>query len=253
MKSKLFIIILLLFSTSNVFAETTHTSDDSLLYHVQGKIKNAFLNSFQSHNPAKLETIEKKLKNFKNTNRIVQYWRAYTLCYESIYHIKMGNKRASLKKLKKGINILKIIKTKSSDDYALLAMMQGYAIQFSGGMHAAVLATKAKRNAQNAVDLDKKNVRAWYVQGLNNYHTPKQFGGKTIVKICLTKAISLKEENRQNPYLPTWGKVQSYGLLVTFYINQKKFAKAQKVLKTGLKKYPDNYTLKQDEKTLADK
>jgi hypothetical protein len=245
---------ILLFSTASGFAQGTRSSEDSLLYHIQTKIHDAFYDSFRAQNAGKLQTIEKKLAAINGTNRIVQYWRAYTLYNESIYNLQTGDKKASRKQLNSGITILKNIKTKDSEDYALLSLMQSFVIQFSGGAQAAGLAKKADKYDQKALNLDKKNVRAWYVRGLLDYYTSKQYGGGgNKAAKSLKKAVNLNEKNRNNPYLPTWGKAQAYGLLVSYYIKNNHTSKAKKVLQAGLKKFPGNFKLKQDEKKLAGK
>jgi tetratricopeptide (TPR) repeat protein len=254
MKPSLLIISMLLFSASSGFAEINHSFSDSLLYNIQQKIDNALSSSIQSRNMEKLKTIEKKLDAIDKNSRIVQYWKAYTLYNVAIYGMTTGNKKAGSQALNKGLQILQNINTKGSDDYALLAQMQGVDIAYKGGSGAAVLGMKAIQNAHKAVNLDRNNVRAWYVLGSMEFHTPKHFGGggKKVEK-DLKKAINLKEENSNNPYLPTWVKQQAYVLLVTFYSKNKQMKKAKKALKTALKKYPHNYRLMQFEKQMGGK
>lgn len=254
MKAKSFFtfVLIILFVNFNASAEVYQSVDDSVLYNVQEKIYSAFLNSFEKQSMDGLETIEQQLQNIDEQNKIVNYWIAYTNYYQSIYQITMGNKKGSEKSINEGIDELKKIKNKSSDDYALLSMLQGFSTQFSSGSQTAKIGYKAKENAQKAIEMDKKNVRAWYVAASNNAYAPKAFGGGTKVEEYLKKALALEEQNINNPYLPTWGKKEAYRLLVGFYMKQERYKDAKKVLSEGLEKYPDNYMLNQYKQRLAE-
>src|SRR5699024_696621 len=130
-------VSLLLLCTSSGFSNSP-SPDDSLLYNIQQKIDHALRSSIQSRNAKKLKTIEKKLDVLDKSNRIVQYWKAYTLYNEALFGISTGNKRTGSDALNKGMQILENIKTKGSDDYALLASMQGFDIAYKGGSDAAM-------------------------------------------------------------------------------------------------------------------
>jgi hypothetical protein len=50
--------------------------------------------------------------------------------------------------------------------------------------------------------------------------------------------------------LPTWGREEIYGLLTSYYIKEKKFAKAREYLDLGLKEFPNSYTLQENQSKL---
>lgn len=250
MKTRLLALFLISFSLTRGYGSEV-LAGDTLLNHIQKKVNTAFQKCFQNKNTNELIAIEKKLSGMKEP--IAQYWNAYTLFYESLYHIKIGNKRASFAKIDQGIKVLEGIKNKGSEEYALLAYMQGFSIQFTSGMQAGIISSKVNENMEKALELDKENLRAWYIRASNNYYTPKAFGGGKLVEESLTKAIALEEKNINNPYRPTWGKDMAYGLLVSFYVDNKRMTEAKKTLEAGLKLYPQDYKLREHEKSLSGK
>lgn len=251
MKTKIIItVFILMFTAVPSYAESYLQVTDSLLYQAQEKIYEAFYNSFRKGNMDKLENIEKRLRTIDRDNWIPKYWIAYANYYESIYQLKMGTKEAGRKEINEGIEVLQYIKNKNSEVYALLSMMQGFKVQFMKGTSVIELAQKAKKNAQEAVHLNKKNIRAQYVLGMNTFYTPEAFRSGEKVETALKKAISLDKANENNPYLPTWGKKQAYRLLIKYYIQKKRCSDAKKVLRKALNQYPNNYMLKRYEKAL---
>jgi len=241
-----------LFLISVSFTSGYGCAADTLLNRIQKKVDAAFLKCFQNKNTSELKAIEEKLSALKE-NSVAQYWNAYALLYEAIYNSQIRNKKASEEKIKQGVKALEGIKKKGAEEYALLAYMQGFSIQFTSGMSAGIISTQALENIEKALELDKENVRAWFVRGSHNYHTPKAFGGGKLAEESLTKAIALEEKNINNPYRPTWGKERAYYLLVSFYMENKRMDEAKKTLEAGLKLYPQDYPLKEREKALAGK
>jgi hypothetical protein len=232
-----------LFISFNTYGTTGNVAD-SLLYNIQDKIYEAFLSSFQKNNTQNLITIEQNLKKVSGQNQMVDYWIAYSKYYESIFYLKISEKKKSSKELTTAISILEKKKNKNSETYALLAFLQSFSIQFSG-MSAPSLSSKVKKNAEMALNLEPNNIRAWYVLASNDYYTPKAFGGSKKCEEYLLKAISLNEQTIANPYMPSWGKSDSYALLIGYYIDKNDLKKAKEYLDTALLLYPDNYMLNQ--------
>lgn len=252
MKIKIFITVLIFTcTTATGHAQRQQSPADSVLSNAQEKIYQAFIYSFRKGTIDKLQKIEKRLKSIDNDNWIPKYWLAYTHYYQSVYRLKMGAKEAARKEIDLGINVLKDVIKKDSEVYALLGMMQGYKIQFMRGSSVIELSRKATENAHKAIKLNKKNIRAWYVLGMNAFYTPKAFRSGKKVKNSLTKAVSLQKINKNNPYLPTWGKKQAYNLLIKYYIQKKRFSDAKKVLQKALRNFPNGYRLKRYEETLS--
>ena len=221
-------------------------SKDSLLVRIQYKIYNSFIQSLMSKNSESLLKISNDLEELYKVNNqnIILYWRSYLQFYLSIFYIKNGDKETSEKEIDKGIDLLKRIKKKNSEDYALLARLQGFGIQFKG-IRAMFISMSIKNNLKKSIKIDSTNLRAYAVSATNDYHTPKKYGGGKNVEKYLLKALSLPAQKIKNDYLPSWGREESYELLIKTYIEEKKWDLAEKYFKNGIKEYPESYTIKQ--------
>ena len=258
MKTKLFIF---LFTILTAFSYSTYgkantvqrTNSDSLLYNIQEKVYEAFMASFQDNGITRLIETENQLKAFPVQNQITAYWIAYTKYYKAIYYLKFNDRKQSQKELESAIDLLEKVKNKNSEIYALLAFIQSFSTQFSGGMVAATLSAKVKKNAEQATALDSTNLRAWYVLALNDYYTPLAFGGSKKCEKYLLKAISLNEQSIANHFMPSWGKSDAYHLLIGYYIDKEDYSKAKDYLNLALSLYPDNYMINQYVEMLKDK
>ncbi len=221
------------------------TQSDSLLVNIQNKIYTAFVQGFISKSNAKLTSLSNELEMLYNekNQKLILYWRSYLQYYSAIYYLNRGDRNISEKEIDKGIDWLKGMKNKNSEDYALLSLLQGFGIQFKG-MKAMFISSKIKKNANTAIALDSTNLRAYYVYASNDFYTPKKYGGGKEAEKYLLKAISLPVQKIKNAYLPSWGKKESYEMLIKLYIKQGKWDLAKKYFQEGIKRYPDSYEIK---------
>lgn len=213
---------------------------DTVLYDAQSKIEKALLNSFKSGKIEPFNVLERQFNVSNNTWK--PYWNAYLGFYKSIYYLKVGDKVTCEKVVKDGISQLEKI-AKTSEEYALLAYLQSFSVQFHKGMEAGFVSSKVKKNADKAIALNAKNIRAYFVLGSNDFYTPAAFGGGRKVEEYLTKAISISEKQTQDRVLPSWGKDSAYEMLIKFYIKQKKTDLAKKYFADAQKLYPKNYAI----------
>ena len=79
----------------------------------------------------------------------------------------------------------------------------------------------------------------------NNFYTPKKYGGGKLVEKYLLKAISLPTQKTPNQYLPSWGKEESYEMLIKYYIQNKKWDLAKQYYEKGIKECPKSYIINQ--------
>lgn len=246
--------VLLVFVAITLNCNKTFAAEsDSLLVNIQEKIYNSFLSTFNDGNVDKLVNIEKSLDGLKQKNQIVTYWIAYGKYYESLYYLKTSDKKKAMSKLNDAIQTLDNVKDKNSESLALLAYLHSFSIQYLGGSSAASMANKVKSNAQLALQSDSTNLRAWYVLASNDYYTPVAFGGGQKCEKYLLKAVSLDEQTIPNTYMPSWGKVEAYSLLIDFYYNKEDYKKAKEILSQALAFYPTNYMINQYVEKLKDK
>ena len=228
-------------------------NNDTLLHHVQNKIYDAFLSSLQDKSPNRLLNIQQSLKDVPKQNQMGVYWTVYAKFYESLYYLQMEDKKNASKVIDSAVSMLENIGNQNTETLALLAYLQSFSIQFAGGMSAAVISNKVKKNAEAALKLDNNNLRAWYVMALNDYYTPVAFGGGKKCEEYLLKAIGLKDQTISNPTMPSWGKSDAYALLIGYYVNNENFVRAKEYLNVALELYPSNYSIIQYVEILKDK
>ncbi len=213
---------------------------------IQSRIMDAFMSAYLDKNYSEIESIIDELSDsYKNSGKkIFLYWKGYALYYNSVAYLQNREAKKSNKNITEGLELMESIKNKNSEDYALLSLMHSFYRLFAG---FAILETTQKCNdcAEKAFELDNNNVRAYYVLANNDLYT----GGKNIEKYIL-KALAIKQAKSNDPYLPTWGREESYGLLTSYYIKKKQFDKARKYLDLGLKEFPNSYTLKENQSKL---
>jgi hypothetical protein len=219
---------------------------DTLLVGIQSKIYNAFVLSLMSNDNNSLSKLSNELENLNKVKKqnLILYWQSYLQFYSSIYYLKKGDNKTAELEIDKGIDWLEQMKKKNSEDYALLAMLQGFGIQFKG-MKAMFISGDIKKNANQAIAMDSTNLRAYYVYASNDFHTPDKYGGGKEAEKYLLKAISLPVQKVKNEYLPSWGKEESYEMLIKLYINKEKWVLAKKYFQEGIAAYPESYTINQ--------
>jgi len=227
-------------------SQTQSIQQDSLLVGIQGKIYNAFVQSFMTKNNDELDSLRKGLENLYSAskNNIILYWKSYLQFYSSIHYLKKGDKETAENEIDKGIDWLNDMKNKNSEDYALLAMLQGFGIQFKG-MKAMIVSSTIKKNIKKSIAIDSTNLRAYYVYASNDFHTPEKYGGGKETEEYLLKAISFPAQKIKNDYLPSWGKEESFEMLIKIYIKKEKWELAKKYFQEGIVAYPESYTINQ--------
>ncbi|MEO0734541.1 MAG: hypothetical protein AAFZ52_17020 [Bacteroidota bacterium] len=175
--------------------------------------------------------------------RRATYWLARTDFQMAIFYLTAKDMAACQRVTERGIGLLEELDGKNTEEYALLAYLQGFSVQFSKGLGAAKVAKGAKRNATAALQLDDKNPRAYYVLGSLDFYTPKRYGGGKKVEDLLTKSLALPANRTKNPYLPDWGRAEAYELLVRYYVREDRMDDARTLLVQGLEEFPDDYQL----------
>jgi len=211
---------------------------------IQSKIKEAFAKDMVSKNLAELNQIAKSLKIlYDNKNeKLTLYWMSYLQFYKATYYLEIKDEDLSEEEIDKGVDWMSEMKDKNSDDYALLSMLKGFSTQFKG-FRAMFVGISSGNDLDRALELDNKNIRAHYVAGTNDFYRPETFGGGKKVESYLLKALSLQDKKVKSPNSPSWGKEESYYVLIMFYIRKKKMDLAQKYFDLGINSYPKSYFL----------
>lgn len=220
-------------------------SQDSLLFRIQDNTYNTFVACITTSEITPLSQLETKLEAYYEESSIplVRYWQSYLLFYKSIFWLQNGDEKQAKAATDRAIAFLEEIAEKNSEDYALLAMIESFGIQFQPGFKAPITSARVKKYAEKAMAIDPENLRAYYVLASNDYYTPEQYGGMQKAEALLKKAISLPDQAIENPFLPSWGKDQAYEMLVRFYLEKDQLAEAKATYKEAIEAYPDNYMI----------
>lgn len=254
---KIIALSFILFALTSMYAVdmnccgTSKKTSGDVLIGIQGRIESAMNRCFMLNSVSPLDSLSGSLDGLDKRNNLVQYWKAYVDYYKSVFYMKLGNRVESEKVIKEASAALNNSTDKTSEDYALLALIQSFSIQFASGMEAGKISSEIRRNAEKAVELDSANARGWYVLGSNDYYTPASFGGGSKVEYYLKKAISAVSKNEDASCHPTWGREYAYGLLIRYYIQNGKTEEAKACLSEAEEEYPDSYFLSGYKKKLG--
>ena len=181
-------------------------------------------------------------------NAYLSYWQAY-VNYRLSYAYGKDRKSAD-KAADKGVSLLEGIKTKSSEHYSLLSLLQGILLETASPVTVAFKATTVGSSARKSIELDANNLRAYLALAVYDFYTPKLYGGGKLVEENLKKAIALSPKSDANAYAPDWGQATAYRYLAKFYQNDNKLDLAKQYAMAGMSKYPMNRGLQELSKNL---
>ncbi len=228
------ILIVLLF-TSNSYAQKNY----------QKAIKSAYLEALliKEEGTASLQKIHKNLDKLiiqDKLNLCLTYWLAYDEYYLAKYYELREKEELAESLLEKAINRLDALEEKSSEDYALLSLLQSAYLKYCNFSRIS-LAKKMAKNCQKALTLEPNNLRANVVWGIIDLARPKIFGGrKEGEKFLLNALENLSEQTLSSEILPSWGKEEAYETLIKYYIKVKRLDEARDYIKELETYYPMN-------------
>ena len=224
--------------TEPVVAQT-----DSAPTSVQQQAEQALANSMSSQSPTELESLREEFASL-GERKNAAYWTAYLDYYLSVYYMFQKDQERSEEFVERAISTLEDKDDKNTEDHALLAITKSFSIMFSPGMKAAFISGQVKEHAHQALELDSGNVRAYYALANNDFYTPEAYGGGKQVEGYLKKAIALPEQTQEGEYMPSWGKDQSYAMLVRYYLKKEQTDQAAKYYEEAVALYPESDELK---------
>ena len=247
---KLILLLLIAFGKGYGFSKLKgnypfFASQKDSIRSIQMEIDHLFSKSLELSSLKPLEQYSKGLAANKEgyAENSIRYWQAYTAYQKAVYSLIQENLSASEESCDFGIDLLNRNDNKNSEDYALLANIEAFSIQFKGAK-VLVIAPRLRKHARKAIALDSLNLRAYYVLGSNDYYTPKQYGGGKKTEFYLKKALSIPPKRSPNSLSPNWGREGSYALLAQFYLKENFPIKAQDIINEGLLVFPESYQLK---------
>ncbi|MDR2233110.1 MAG: hypothetical protein LBE56_08315 [Tannerella sp.] len=231
------LLFVLLFFAGSLNIASSRAID---LQGIQSSIDMAFQQSFVAKNTTKLSDIAGQLK--QDGSSLATYWYAYAMYMESLFYLQSGDQAQSEKSVSEGVKALAQLPEKNSEDYALLALMQTFSMQFMQEDYMKVLAAfeEVHANIQKSMNADANNLRAYLVDATINFYTPEPYGDAQKAEEDLLKCIALNAQQVEDVTLPSWGKARAYSMLVSLYTQQGKQEMAKRYLDEALKSYPDN-------------
>jgi len=218
----------------------------NLLDSIQSKIYNVFVADMTRQENVEMKKLNRELLSLskEKSNAIINYWLGYLQFYQGIFYLQTKQNENAKNEINKGIDIINEIKSKTSEDYALLSRLQSISLQFAG-MKVMSLSKVMTENSKTALKLDPENLRANFIYGSNDFYTPEMYGGGKEAEKYLLKAISLPEQKISNKYLPSWGKDEAYEMLIKFYLKKGNKDKAKHYYEEAIKLYPQNFMIMQ--------
>lgn len=219
----------------------------TILEEAEQKIEQAFSASIVQQQIEPLESVaEELMAHHKNSEDAWStYWLAFCQYRMAIFQTILGEKEQSEATTTQALELLENWKEKTSEHYALQAMIRSFSIQFSSGIRAGMISQKVGAELKKAVKLDDQNLRAYYGLGSSDYYTPEQYGGGKKAEGYLTKAVELDAQYNANPIFPTWGKNEAYEMLVRFYMKKERFEDAKATFQKAVAEFPDDYQIAQ--------
>lgn len=187
------------------------------------------------HNTMLEQTFEKEDNNFN------RYWLSYGLYNQALIADRLEDKKAAEELIDRAIELLKPLE-EDAESQALLALQLGYSTRFKSYWSMMSLGRAAYQRAERAVALAPRNMRTNLALAINDFYTPKVFGGGKKVETHLKKALQAPNPSA-SVTTPTWGKPNVYELLVKYYQKNKQQTQAQNFLNQGLNEFPNSELL----------
>lgn len=193
----------------------------------------------------KISHLDKKIEELDNDKKINKsykiYWKTYMYYYKSLFYKNSlkdddeASKYIDLAILEIEQNLI------STEDYALYASCLSFSIQFANMTQLSRISSKVEENANKALELNNKNIRAYLVLASHNFYTPKMFGGMTKVEENAIKGIACPNSLSNDYYEPYWGKPRLYEILIKYYESEKRKEDVIKIKQLAKKEFPNTF------------
>lgn len=186
------------------------------------------------------------LEKMTPRDNLITYWLAYTDFHRALFFMDSNELESCEVRMTEGIKLLEDqAEEKTSEDYALLAMMQSYlALSKEEVDWKEKLSATAERNALKAIEVDATNLRGYYVLANMALRAPQNSPLRLNTEKYLKKALALSVEEIAKPNVrPTWGRDHAYALLIRLYLNEQRNDEARALLADAIKAFPKSQEL----------
>jgi len=220
---------------------------------MERRVIDSFESSFRNGQGTTLPKLIAQLKDqyAESRDERLLYWKGFAIYYNSILFLKNGDNQKAESEVNRGIEILKSIKSKSSDTYALLSMLQNYSCQFARFPSIIKLSREATASIEKAIEIDPNNPRALYIYANNDFNVPESYGGGKRVEEFAIKSLSLPVSTSEDLLTPTWGRQECYELITNYYIRRGDQVKALRFIDMGLSEYPNSFMLNSNKNKIS--
>ncbi len=221
-------------NNSSTHQTSGHTHAQRTTY-LQERVDSAFYRAVRTRHVGNLRRLIDSLEDqyHQTQQRIWAYWVAYATYELSIYEMVVDSHQRAKRSILTAIRCLDTLDDKNSEEWALLSVLTGYSITFRWWA-ASWLGPRAIDYAEKAVALDSQNIRAWYALLVNDFYTPALFGGGKMVDYYGHRALQCPDQVLPNPYLPSWGRAETYDILIRWHLRQKRYDTAQKLFEEAI-------------------
>jgi len=136
------------------------------------------------------------------------YFSSLVNCILSFQTADYDEKNALIEKAQMQLDVALKIKENESELYTLQGMIYQATIMMDLPKNGPIYAEKSIQAFRKAIELNPKNPRPHYLQGVSMMFTPEQFGGGKQVAIPhLERAVELfRDFAPKSRIYPTWGK-----------------------------------------------
>ena len=223
-------------------------NNNNVYKNIEKKISKSFLNALINNSYQDFDNLLDSLNttNSESHLNLKNYWKSYLIYNKALAYLIQKEDDKAKKLLQEAMDILEKQKNKNSEDYALLSLIKSINMKYLDNTAKVISEGKLiKKYCDFSIKLQENNIRPYFVKASLDFYTPEKYGGGKDVEKLLLKAISLNEQIRPNPYLPSWGKDQSYEMLINYYIRKDRIEEAKKYYKEAILIYPDSYTIKE--------
>lgn len=223
-------------------------SEKVTLNGIQDSILHAFYTDMGTRRDVALPMLRDALTSALKTSSISQeqlltYWLSYAQYYSAIYYMQTQQPAKASAAIDDGIARLEGCVQKGSEEYALLARLQGIGMAYAGPK-APTMSRQMVENGARAIELDTENVRAYTVAAINDYFTPKAFGGRRKAKAYLEKALTLSTQRVKSDFQPSWGREEAFEYLLRYLLEEEKGTGAAELYDKAIQEFPNSYMIR---------
>lgn len=227
--------LLFIFLSTSIFAQSNDIPIGN--NNISEDIYDALSLCYEEFSESPLQSIYEILEDHyvKNADRKFKYWQAYIKMYTYIY-------TKDTLDIENSIHIMNTLKVNTSEELAFLAFLKSFKMSSVKDKNKLkIISSEARELANKALNMNKNNLRAYYVLAALEYYNPKYDRKK--LKKYLDNALKINEKPK-NYYDIVWGKNLIYELYIKYYLKNKKIKKAKKIYNKAIIEFPNDYLIK---------